>query len=334
MDNDHAVKFGVDWQGMESESEFRFPQSKLFYVTGFNPVTRELCPGFTEGPNCATRQWYEEYEDAPSISKGNQFAFFIRDKFQLGARMSVEGGIRIEKQTGTSDVGAGTVDTTDISPRISASYALTSDSKTIVVGSAGRFFDSILQGFSDAFASVPQQTNYKSYAWDGTQYVFDFEDIQGASNFKPNLDVSPRHMDEVTVGLERQLSNQLGIGARFIYRTWGNFIDDVRTFNDDGHDRSRGHERRMPSAPTRAWSSRSTSGSRTIGRPRATTRWSQSRGNHFGDDFTALGDFVNDTCAQATDSGLGTASGSTSFSRARTCRRTCSAWRRTTGRTC
>ena len=88
--------------------------------------------------------------------------------------MSVEGGIRIEKQTGTSDVGAGTVDTMDISPRISASYALTNDSKTIIVGSAGRFFDSILQGFSDAFASVPQQETFSSYKWDGTQYVFDF----------------------------------------------------------------------------------------------------------------------------------------------------------------
>jgi outer membrane receptor protein involved in Fe transport len=106
MGNDHAVKFGVDWQGMKSESHFRFPDNKWFYVTGFNPDTRQLCPGLTEAANCATRQFYEQYEDAPSISKGNQTAFFIRDKFQLGPRVSLEGGIRLEKQTGTSDVGA------------------------------------------------------------------------------------------------------------------------------------------------------------------------------------------------------------------------------------
>ena len=58
--NDHAVKFGVDWQGMESEAEFRYPTNKVFYVTGFNPDTRELCPGFTAAPNCATRDFYEE----------------------------------------------------------------------------------------------------------------------------------------------------------------------------------------------------------------------------------------------------------------------------------
>jgi hypothetical protein len=32
----------------------------------------------------------------------------------------------------------------------------------------GRFYDSILQGFSDAFASVPQQGNYDCYARNGS----------------------------------------------------------------------------------------------------------------------------------------------------------------------
>ena len=116
-------------------------------------------------------------------------------------------------------------------------------------------------------------------------------------------------MDEVTVGLERQLSNQLGIGARFIYRTWGNFIDDVRTFNDDGTAQPRGHERGCErtykglefTVDKRFSNNWAASGSYT---------WSQSRGNHFGDDFTTLGDYVDGTCAQSTDSGLGTASGS------------------------
>jgi hypothetical protein len=202
------------------------------------------------------------------------------------------------------------VDTTDISPRFSGSYALTSDSKTIVQGSVGRFYDGILQGFSDAFASVPQQTNLKHFDWDGSQYVFTFEDIQDASTFKPDLDVTPRHMDEATVGLQHQLNNQLGIGARFIYRSWGNFIDDVRTFNDEGT---------IDRVVTNVDGERTYKGleltfDKRLGNNWAATAnytWSQSRGNHFGDDFTALGDFVNDTCAQSTDSGLGTASGNT-----------------------
>ena len=307
--NDHAVKFGVDWQGMKSEAHFRFPTNKWFFVEAFNPDTRQLCPGIPASnaipANCAKQRWYEEYDDAPSISEGNQTAFFVRDKFQLGSRVSIEGGIRIEKQTGTSDVGEGTVDTTDISPRLSGSYALTSDSKTIVVGSVGRFQDSILQQFSDAFASVPQQTNYNRYDWNGSQYVFSFRDEQGASTFRPNLDVTPRHMDEVTLGIERQLNNTLGIGGRYIYRTWGNFIDDIVTLNDDGStnrtvtnlDGERTYKALEFTLDKRLSNNWAAAGSYT---------WSQARGNHFGDDFTALGDFENDTCFSSDDAVLGT----------------------------
>ena len=306
MGNDHAVKFGVDWQGLKSEAHHPFPTSRLFYVMGFNPDTRALCPGSSEGPNCATRVGYEAYDDAASISTGNQTAFFVRDKFQLGSRVSIEPGVRIEKQTGTSDVGAGTVDTTDLSPRLTGSYALTADSKTIVQGSVGRFHDSILQGFSDAFASVPQQTTFEFFEWDGSQYAFAFRDE--ASALRPNLDIKPRHMDEVTVGLQRQLNNQMGLGARYIYRTWGNFIDDVRTFNDEGTidtvvtniDAERtykGFELTFDKRLANRWAAQ------------ASYTWSQSRGNHFSDEFTLLGDFVNEMCTQSTDAGLGTAQG-------------------------
>ena len=125
------------------------------------------------------------------------------------------------------------MDTLDWSPRFSGSYAVTSDNKTIILGSYGRFLDNILQNFSDAFGDVPQQTNYKSYLWNGSAYVFDYEYTAAGSNFKPDLGISPRHMDEFTLGMQQQLSNTLGVGARYIQREWGNFIDDVYTFNAD-----------------------------------------------------------------------------------------------------
>jgi hypothetical protein len=294
----HAVKFGIDWQGIESENHFRFPANKLFYVTGFNPVTRTFTPNS-----------YEEYDDAPSTSTGDQFAFYVRDRFQAGPRISIEAGLRLDWQTGNSDVGATTVDAFSVAPRLSGSYALTPDAKTIVIGSYGRFHDSILQDFSDQFASVPQQGNYNVYVWDGAEYVFDSRVEQGANTFKPNTDVSPRHMDEVTVGIERQLSNVLGVSMRYIGRNWSNFVDDVYSFNPDGTlsrvvanldeaDRTyRGLELAVVKRFSNQWTG---SGSYT---------WSRTRGNHVGDAFTNLGDFLDADCLQSTDAGLGDASG-------------------------
>ena len=309
--NTHQIKFGADWQGMKSENSFRYPANKIFYVLGFNPATRAYCPGVTMAPNCITRFAMEDYnaqpgDDAPSASKGNQTAFYVRDRFQLGPRASVEAGVRIEKQTGKSDVGVATIDTTDISPRISGSYSVTSDNKTILIGSVGRFYDGILQGFSDAFANVPQQGNYSSYNWNGSAYVFDFRFDAASNEFAPDVDVKPRHMDEVTVGMQRQLSNVLGVSARYIWRSWGNFVDDIQAFNADGTSSRvvtnldtaertyKGLELTLDKRFSNNWAAQ---GSYT---------WSETKGNHFGDDFTVLGDYVDATCRTTVDSVLGT----------------------------
>ncbi len=296
--NSHAVKFGADWQGLKSVAYFRYPTNVYYGVSSFNPVNRTFVP-----------EDKFVFDDAPSTSKGDQLAFYVRDKFQLGPRLSVDAGIRFEKQTGTSDVGASTVDATAVSPRVSASYSVTSDNKTIVVGSYGRVHDSILQGFSDAFANVPQQGNYDYFSWNGSAYVFVLRNEQGANTFKPNLDVTPRYVDEFTIGAERQLSNVLGVGARFVWRKWDNFIDDVRTFRadntinrvvqnvDEAERTYRGVEFTLDKRFSNNWSA---VGSYT---------YSQTRGNHFGTDFTALGDFAGENCRQTTDNALGDANG-------------------------
>jgi hypothetical protein len=71
--NSHAVKFGADWQGMESVSFFRYPTNIYYGVDSFNPVTRTYSPADKY-----------EFEDNPSTSKGNQLALYVRDKFQMG----------------------------------------------------------------------------------------------------------------------------------------------------------------------------------------------------------------------------------------------------------
>ena len=306
--NSHAVKFGVDWQRMESTAHYNFPARRLYYVFGFNPSTRALCQGTNVTPQCAEQFAYEEYDDAPSISKGTQTAFFVRDRFSLGARASIEAGLRIEKQSGQNDTGLGTVDATSFSPRVTASYSVRPDGKTLIVGSVGRFHDAILQGFSDSFALSPQLTNYNTYEYNPVTNQYDFASRfeLGASTFTPNLDITPRHMDEVTVGLQHQLNNNLGVGARFIWREWGNFIDDVLTFNANGtpnrtvanvEDAERNYRGLEFSLDKRFSNNWAASGSYT---------WSKTRGNHFGDDFTILDDYEDAQCRSTVDTGLGT----------------------------
>jgi hypothetical protein len=101
----------------------------------------------------------------------------------------------------------------------------------------------------------------------------------------------------------------MGATVRYINRTWGNFIDDVRTFNADrtikrvvqnvdGAERTyKGLELSIEKRYSNRWSAA------------ANYTYSKTRGNHFGDDFTALHDFEDAQCRQTADAGLGDASG-------------------------
>ena len=175
-----------------------------------------------------------DYLSGASTSKGNNYAFYVRDKFDLTSRLFVEAGLRFEHQTGTSDLGADTVDTTKVAPRVSASFDISGDGKTIVTGSYGRFYTGVIQSFSDGFAGVPQQGDYDNYAWNGSSYVFQNSIRVGGTSFLPNPDLDPSYLDEFTVGFQRQFGRNMATGVRFVAREWNDLIDDIRTFNPDG----------------------------------------------------------------------------------------------------
>jgi hypothetical protein len=291
----HDVKAGFDFQNMESGAEFKFPNAQLYDDESYNQATGARVPLFRL-----------DYETGPSVSTGKLYAIFVRDKLQVSDRVSIEAGLRWEKQTGDSDIGTDTVNTNVIAPRLSGSIDLSGDGKTLLTGSYGRYYASIIQGFSDSFANIPQQENYDLYTWNGSQYVFTESFRVGGSDFAPNTDLKPYHMDEFTVGFQRQFGRNMGAGARFISRTWGDLIDDLRTFREDGsinrqvvnYDAAERDYRGVQFTLEKRFSNNWTAqGSYT---------YSQTEGNHFGDNFTTLGDYLDAECRTTVDLTVGT----------------------------
>jgi len=110
----HNVKAGFDFQTVESSSLFNYPNSQYYVAESFNQAAGTFVPLFRR-----------DYLSGASTSKGNNYAVYLRDKFDLTSRLFVEAGLRLEHQTGTSDLGADTVDTTKVAPRVSASFDVT-----------------------------------------------------------------------------------------------------------------------------------------------------------------------------------------------------------------
>ena len=294
----HNVKIGYDFQNLESGAQFDYPNRQFYYAESYDPVTRT--PLF--GPNSSR----EDYDSGASVSTGKIHAIFARDKFEVSSRFSVEAGLRWERQTGSSDIGETTVDTNTIAPRLSATYDLSGEGHSIVSASYGRYYASIIQGFSDAFAQIAQQTNYDNYVWNGTQFVFQNRFELSGSSFPTNTELKPYHMDEFTVGYQRQFGRSMAAGARFISRTWGNLIDDVRTFNPDlttarsvvnyepAERTYRGLQLTTEKRFSNNWNAQ------------ASYTYSRTRGNHFLDNFTTLGDYLDSQCRTTVDLTVGT----------------------------
>ena len=111
-----------------------------------------------------------------------------------------------------------TVDTQNVSPRLSMSYDLKGDGRSIIVASYAKPYQFLIQNLSDQFAAVPQQGNYTNFTWNGTQFVQGTHFVVGGTGtFKPNTDLKPNYIDEYTLGFQRQLGNTMGAGVRGIY---------------------------------------------------------------------------------------------------------------------
>ena len=290
----HDVKVGLDFQNMQSGAEFKFPNAQFFEVENYSQATGVMTPVERD-----------DFQTGPSVSNGKIAAIFARDKMQLTKRFFVEAGLRWEKQTGSSDIGAQTVDTNSIAPRLSASYDLSGDGKSLITGSYGRYFASIIQGFSDSFAAVPQQENYDVYLWNGSSYVFSRSVRVGGADFAPNSNLKPYHLDEGTIAFQRQFGRNMGAAVRFIARHWGDLIDDTRAFRADGSiDRE---------VVNYAAAAREYKGIQFTLERRFSSNWqaqgsytySRTTGNHFDNNFTALGDFLDSQCRTTLDSSIG-----------------------------
>ena len=290
----HDVKVGLDFQNMKSAAEFKYPNAQFYDVLSYSQATGATVPSERD-----------DFQTGPSVSKGKMAAVFARDKFQVTKRFVVEAGLRWEKQTGSSDIGSTTVNTNVFAPRLSATYDLVGDGKSIVTGSFGRYNASIIQGFSDSFAAVPQQENYDVFLWNGSTYVFSNSVRVGGSDFAPNTSLKPYHLDESTIAFQRQFGRNMGAGIRYIDRRWGDLIDDIRTFRADGsinrqavnYDAAERRYKGVQFTLERRFSNNwYTQGSYTF---------SRTEGNHFGDNFTSLGDYLDANCRTTVDLSVG-----------------------------
>ena len=179
-------------------------------------------------------QWFQYTTPAPSVSTGKIWGIYGLDRFDLTDRLSFNLGLRADIQTAKSDLSNTVVDTTNFAPRLSASYDIFGNGKTIASLGYGRYYEFLAQTITDTiYSGVPQETNADVFTWTGTEWAFDYPIRAGGNDQPVNPDLKPSHVDEFNVALQHQISNNSAVGVRGIYRKWNDIVDDIKVVNED-----------------------------------------------------------------------------------------------------
>jgi outer membrane receptor protein involved in Fe transport len=221
----HQFKVGVDYQKIKSDSGYTYPGNQSFFVSGFNAATREMLlqPG---------DYWFQGVPPEASVSTGKIYGIYALDRFEATDRLSFNLGVRVDVQDGKSDQKQAVVNATTVSPRLTGTYDVFGNGKTLASVAYGQYRDFLVQSIIDSiYSGVPQLTNFDLYIWNGTDWVFTYPIRAPGNNQVVNNDLSPSKVNEFNIALQQQIGNTVAVGVRGIYRKWTNLIDDARVFD-------------------------------------------------------------------------------------------------------
>jgi len=156
---------------------------------------------------------------------------FFDDSWKIGERLTINFGLRFDHHdasipafslmdgwTETSEKGKSIDDLivwNSFSPRIGIAFQLTSDQKTLLRASFGRYYNYPYIGNWES--PGPNAPDLYAYWWNGTEWELWLE-IPGEMGYTVDPEIKNPYADQFSVGLERELFSKFSVGATLIYR--------------------------------------------------------------------------------------------------------------------
>jgi len=216
---DHDFKFGVQ----------------------FNRGTSEVWRGYGGG------KWYQDWYGEPYLLNEydawhyggiiHNIGAFVDDSWKFGDRLTVNLGLRFDHHNGsipaypiikewteTGEKGEAIENLivwNSFSPRVGLAFQLTSDQKTLLKASYGRYY--VPPYIANWEWPGPNVPDYKSYYWDGTQWVL-WRIIPGEMGYSVDPELKNPYADQFSIGLERAILPDFSLATTFIYKQQENVL--------------------------------------------------------------------------------------------------------------
>jgi len=224
LGGDHDFKFGAEFEYGKVRNRYGYTgRNNMFYddLTGYGAY------GYYYTGNYLAFQ-YEGYDTNTQYKRLEGFA---QDSWKVSDRLNINLGARLTQGWGTVKDVSGTVYSIfRVAPRLGFTFDIFGDKTTIFKAHYGQFTEAMLSSYHDRLNPASAYTDAISYYWDtwDNDWV-EYQRIVHEALYSIDSNIKHPYMDQITVGIERELFEDASFSATFIYRNWKNIIGRIDT---------------------------------------------------------------------------------------------------------
>ena len=170
--------------------------------------------------------------DAPV--KHEDTSVYLQDRWRINAGLTINYGVRWDRQEIFDRFGDKVIDLDeDYAPRIGLTWAPSGDTQSKIFGSYGRYYE-----------KIPMDLVIRSFAQERQARIFNFSPTSTTPDPQAELDtdnnsqilggytepsdpnLENQYIEEILAGYEREILPDVSIGAKLIWREYGQVIED------------------------------------------------------------------------------------------------------------
>ncbi len=172
--------------------------------------------------------------------KHKTYAAYLQDSWAVLPNLTLNLGVRWDRQQIFDASGTRQIDLKkDYAPRLGAVWDPTRDHRTRVFGSFGRFYE-----------QIPMDLVIRSYSFEQQPVIYNFDPVSNKPDdaaaaivddtnkvlggftepSDPNL--HGQYLREFLLGAEREIVPNVALGVKYVYRNYGEVIEDFLCIND------------------------------------------------------------------------------------------------------
>ncbi len=171
--------------------------------------------------------------------KHKMYSAYLQDSWKLFANLTLNLGVRWDEQQIFDREGVKQVDLKkDYAPRFGFVWDPTRDHKTKVFGSFGRFYeeipmDLVIRSYSSEVQPTINNFDPVSNTPDpGAEAIVGPSTVYGTLNDLTDSGLHGQYLREFLLGAEREVLPDMSAGIRYIYRNYGEVIEDYLCMTD------------------------------------------------------------------------------------------------------